>query len=198
MLAQIGMLAALMFAFHFMGIGMIPIGPVSLTTQWVLITIGAILLGPVAGAVLGGIFGITVLMGMGLLTQIFLDANLLLGIIFPVVIRGMFVGFLSGLIFRWLSALDKKGIWSYEATGLLTSLLNTFMFIAGTALLFGTNTRLLESGLFSHLESVSRSTIFTTAFIGLGTQALLEAAICTLVAATVARILKTHLIKNGA
>jgi uncharacterized membrane protein len=196
MLVQLGILAAIMLVLNFSGFASISIGPVNMTIMWVPIIIGAITLGPIAGAVLGGVFGATVLINMGVLTQILLGLNAPMTVIFMVVIRGMLVGFLSGMMFKGFGKINKTGSWAYEATGLLTSLMNTFMFIAGTALIFGANTGLLEWAPFAELETVTRGTVFTSLLTLVGMQALIEAGICTLVAATVARVLNTHLNKS--
>jgi len=194
MLAQMGILVAIMLVFHFTGIGFINIGPVSLTIMWIPIVIGAITLGPIAGAVLGGVFGATVLMAMGPLTQILIDANPVLTIFFVVVVRGLTVGFLSGLIFKALRKLDRSRTWSYVATGLITSLLNTFVFIAGTVLIFGGgNSALLEWG---PIDDASRGAVFTTLVALVGVQAIIEAAICAVIAGVIARVLTTYLQKQ--
>jgi len=194
MLAQLGILIGVMMVFHLTGITTIAIGPIHMTIMWVPIIIGAILLGPAAGAILGAVFGISVLMNMGLITQLLLGVNAPLTIIFMVVIRGIGVGFISGLIYKGFEKLDKKEVWSYEATGLLTSLLNTFMFVAGTAMLFGGNEALLE---LAYIDDSSRGAVFGALFAIVWAQALIEAAVCTLVAATIARVLKTHILKTG-
>lgn len=196
MLAQTALLIAIMWVFHFTGITSIAIGPVNLTIMWVPIIIGAITLGPVAGAILGANFGISVLLNMGVITQILLGVNAPLYIFYTVVIRGMLVGFTSGILFKVFARIDKKGVWSFEATGLLTSMLNTFVFLAGIALIFGGSAELFTWGPLVEAET-TRGAVFTTLFGLVIMQAIIEAGICTLVAAIVARALKTYLNKSS-
>jgi uncharacterized membrane protein len=204
MLAQLGTLVAIMFIFHATGIGFITLGPVRMTIMWVPVIIGAITLGPIAGAVLGGVFGITVLLDMGALTQILIDTNPVLTVFFMVVVRGIFVGAVSGFMFKGFSKLNKKRTWSFEVTGFLTALLNTTMFILGTVIIFGSHTGMHAwlSGVAEFLgfefaaEGATRMTVLPALLTLVGTQAFIEMGICTLLAATIARIIKTHIHKG--
>jgi uncharacterized membrane protein len=196
MLVQLALLVAIMLVLNFTGFANFAIGPVNMTIMWVPIIIGAITLGPIAGAVLGGVFGVTVLINMGALTQIFLGMNVPLTIIFTVIIRGLGVGFLSGILFRLFSKADKQRVWSFEATALLTSLLNTFVFVAGTALFFGANEGLYAWGPLAEIESASRGAVFTTVFALVGAQAIIEAVFCTVVVTIVAKAIMTYLQKS--
>jgi uncharacterized membrane protein len=205
MLTQLGVLIAIMLVLHFTGIGFITLGPVRMTIMWVPAIVGAITLGPIAGAVLGGVFGVTVLMDMGPLTAILIDTDPVLTVIFMVVIRGLLVGFLSGMLFKGFGFIDKKRTWSFEATGFLTALLNTTAFILGTVLIFGNH-----PGVHGWLEALwgleilpvefaaegaTRGSVFPALIALVGTQAFIEMAICTLLSATIARVLRTHLNK---
>lgn len=204
MLAQMGVLVAIMLLFHFTGIGFITLGPVQMTIMWVPIIIGAITLGPTAGAILGGVFGITVLHSMGALTALLFDTNPILTVFLMVVVRGLGVGALSGLLFKGLSRFDRKKTWSFEVTAFMTALLNTTMFILGTVVIFGTHKGMhvwLEAvggavGFEFAAEGATRGTVFTALLALVGTQAFIEMAVCTLIAATVARVIKTHIHKG--
>jgi uncharacterized membrane protein len=196
MLVQLALLTAIMLVLNFTGAANISIGPINMTIMWVPIIIGAITLGPLAGATLGGVFGITVLINMGTLTQIFLGINVPLTLVFFVIIRGIGVGFLSGMLFRLFSKADKQRVWSFEATALLTSLLNTAVFVTGTALFFGANAELYKWAPLAEVESASRTAVFTTIFALVGAQAIIEAAICTIVAAVIAKAVIAYLHKS--
>jgi uncharacterized membrane protein len=196
MLVQTALLAAIMLVLNFTGFASFAIGPVNMTIMWIPIIIGAITISPLAGAILGGLFGVTLLINMGALTQIFLGMNVPLTIVFTVLIRGIGVGFLSGLLFRLFSKFDKQRVWSLEATSLLTSLLNTFVFVAGTALFFGANQELYAWAPLAEIGTASRGAVFTTVFALVGAQAVIEAVFCTVVVAIVARATLAYLHKT--
>jgi len=182
MLAQVAVLAAIMAILDRTGLGYFKIGVFSLTIMMVPVIIGGITLGPLAGAVLGGVFGVTILFLPE--TQFFMGVNPVATIVLVVGARGLLVGFLSGVMFRAFRRFDKPGTWAYAATGLLSSLLNTFVLIVGLALVFS-----------KHLEN-TRMGVFTTFITALGVQALIEAVICTLIAGVVAKSVNVYLNKT--
>ena len=54
----VAMFVALQLVLQLTGIGLIPIPPINATTLHIPVIVGAVLLGPLAGAVLGGVFGL--------------------------------------------------------------------------------------------------------------------------------------------
>ncbi len=121
------------------GLSSIPVGPLVMTFTMVPIAIGAMLLGPAEGAVLGFIYGLTSLYdaitGASAMTGFFFQVSPVNTIILCVVIRTL-VGLFTGLIFRALKKLDKKNIWSYYVGGLMAPMLNTVMFMGYIVLVF--------------------------------------------------------------
>ena len=194
MLAQLGILIAVMLLFHSTGIGYIKVGAIEMTIMLVPVIIGAIVLGPTAGMVLGGVFGITLIL-LPSTQAFFMSMNLPGTIILCVLIRGMGLGFLSGLIFKGLKKIDKSNVWSYETTGLITALLNTFLFIAGAALIFGNHPTMHEFFKDMGMSATTPGAIFLALFIVVGVQAIIEAALCTLIAAIIAKTIMTYLHK---
>lgn len=57
-LVQLAMLIAIMLVLYFSGLSFIMVPPVSITTLVIPVIVGAIIIGPSAGAVLGGVFGL--------------------------------------------------------------------------------------------------------------------------------------------
>ena len=57
-MATLGMLCALLLVMGMTGIGLIPLPVIKATTMHIPVILGAVLLGPAAGAVLGGVFGL--------------------------------------------------------------------------------------------------------------------------------------------
>ena len=57
-LAQLALLVAVELVMKITGLGSVPIGPIYMSFLTLPVAIGAILMGPLAGAILGGVFGI--------------------------------------------------------------------------------------------------------------------------------------------
>ena len=57
-LTQLAILVAVELVMKLIGLGSVPVGPLYMSFLTVPIAVGAIVLGPMAGAILGGVFGI--------------------------------------------------------------------------------------------------------------------------------------------
>ncbi len=137
-LVLLSILIAIMLLFNFTPLGFLKIGAIEITFMIIPIAIGAILLGPEAGAILGGLFGILSFIqcfGMSPLGVVLLGINPVFTAITCIVPR-ILCGFLSGLLYRWLSKIDKTKIISYYAASLSTALLNTVLFVGCIILFF--------------------------------------------------------------
>ncbi|MDR0196624.1 MAG: ECF transporter S component [Oscillospiraceae bacterium] len=181
MLVQTAILAALMLVLNGTGLGYLKIGVFSLTVMLAPVIIGAITVGKTAGVLLGAVFGATVLTLPE--TQLFMSVSLPFTLVLCVG-RGLLLGFLCGLMFEGFKKIDKTRLWSFGAAGLLTALLNTVVTIGGIALIFGSNPTVLEA---LGMSGFSKAKVFT-AFISLvGVQAVIEAFLCTFIAAAIAK-----------
>ena len=138
-MAELAIFIAIIIVLKMTGFNMIHIGPLAMTFTMVPIAIGAMLLGPIEGAILGFVFGITSLYdaisGASGMTGFFFQVSPVHTVILCVVIRTL-VGFLTGLIFKALKAVDRKKIWCYYVGGLLAPLLNTVGFMGYIVLFF--------------------------------------------------------------
>ena len=137
-LVQLAMLIAVIAVLQFTGAS-IPIGLVPLTFVLVPIVVGAFLLGPSDGAILGFVFGlITVIQTPQSNILMFLFNYRPVAYVVLAILKGTMAGFLSGLIYK---ALDKvfKGKFVYLRT-LLASIsapiINTGIFALGMMMLF--------------------------------------------------------------
>lgn len=188
----LGLLTAIVALFSFTPIGSIPIGPLVITLNIIPIAIAAISLGPVGGAIIGGVFGIFsflqcfgigVLSGMG---AILVDINLPFAFIQRFVPR-LLDGFLAGLIFQWVSKLTGVRIACF-ITGFCTALMNTAFFMLSLVFLFG-NTEYVQ-GLMKGKSVIP----FIISFVGVN--ALVEMIVCTIVTGAVgAALFQAKLIK---
>ncbi len=188
-LTQLAMLAGIMLLFHYTGIGYFRIGIFSLTIMAVPMIIGAITLGKTAGAILGAVFAVTVLTLPE--TQFLFSVNPAATIVLCLVAR-VLLGFLCGLMFELFSRADKTRIWSYGVTGLVTSVLNTLFVIGGIVIVFGSYPSVQEA---FGAAGKGRAGFFITAISAVAVQALIEAAICTLISGAAAKAL-VHFIKK--
>ncbi|MCR5295914.1 MAG: ECF transporter S component [Clostridiales bacterium] len=121
----------------FSGLGNIPINPfLNVTLMNIPVAIGAILLGPAAGAILGAAFGLTSFIQpmSGLISSLF-AIDPVNTVIMCVGMR-MLMGLCVGWIFRLLAKVDKAKIFSYFAASFCAALLNTVFFMGYLVLAF--------------------------------------------------------------
>lgn len=174
---MIGVLAAVVLVMGLTVIGYPRFGPVEITLLGIPVAIGAMMVGPTAGLILGAFFGLTSVI------QAFMGSpfgTLLLGInpfltILLCMIPRCLMGWLCGYIFRFLSKRDKTGVVSFVVTALSAALLNTVFFV-GFFLLFFRN-----AGTFLDMTVLDLILMLVT------TNAIIEAVVCTLVAASIAK-----------
>ncbi len=106
-------------------------GPFSITLALIPIVVGAALYGPWAGAWLGFVFGMVVLLSGD--AAPFLTVNPL-GTILTVLLKGAGAGLLSGLVYR---ALSRKNEWLGTILGAFVApITNTGLFLIGCLLFF--------------------------------------------------------------
>lgn len=138
-IAEYAIFIAIIFVMRVTGLSSIPVGPLVMTLTMIPIAIGAMLLGPLGGTVLGTVFGFTSLydamIGKAAMTGFFFQMSPVLTFFLCVGTRAL-VGFLTGWLFRLMKAVDKRGIWCYFAGGLLAPMLNTILFMGYIVLVF--------------------------------------------------------------
>lgn len=136
-IAQLAILVAIIFLLTFTPLGYLVIGPIAATTIQMPVVIGAALMGPVAGLILGLFFGLSAIVKV--LTMPGADAFATLALTYSplryiVVCVGarMLMGWLAGLLGEGLRRLPldgKKSIVRYGVTGFLGSLMNTVFYL---------------------------------------------------------------------
>lgn len=138
-ITELGLFVGVILLMKLTGLSSIPIGPLVMTFTMIPIAIGAMLLGPLAGTILGTFYGFLSLYdaitGKSIMTGIFFQYSPFLTILLCVGTRAL-VGFCTGALFKLLQKLDKHRIWSYFAGGLVAPLLNTFFFMTFIVLAF--------------------------------------------------------------
>ena len=188
-LVEMALLVAIILLMAFTPIGYIKTAGLEITLIVVPVAVGAVTLGPTAGAILGGIFGITSFIqcfGMSQFGALLLGINPFLTFLVCVPTR-ILMGWLTGLIFAALYKSPAKKF-SYYIASLACPLLNTFFFM-GFLCLFFYNTDYIQ-GIVSSL-GVSNPVVFVAAFVGV--QGLIEAGFCFVVGSIVSRALSVAL-----
>lgn len=185
-------LIAILIVMSVTPLGYLTIGPLSITLNMIPVAIGAILLGPVGGGILGLVFGITsFLKGAGILPPDVLGAqmfsvspvNTAIVAILPRVLEGV----IGGLVASGLKRIARKdslpSLFRNKAllsgiVGFVTALMNTVLFLSTLAIFFeGT---LKEMGVWKKGVNV-----FEFLFVFIVSNALIELAVATVLTAII-------------
>ena len=148
-MVQLALMIALVVAVSFIPIlGYIPLVVIKATTVHIPVIIGAIILGPKAGAVLGLTMGITSIIKNTLepsLTSFAFspfvpvpgsDSGDIRALLIALVPR-MLIGVVAGVVYKLVSLFDKKGFAACGAAALLGTMANTGLVMGGIYLIFG-------------------------------------------------------------
>lgn len=144
-MVQMAVLTAIIIVMAFTPLGYLKIGIVSITFLMIPVVIGAILLGPAAGAILGGVFGATSFIqcfGMDPFGTALMSINPFFTFILCFIPR-ILMGFLVALIFKAVMKLEER-IAPYIVASASGALLNTILFVGALVLLFGNNESVQE------------------------------------------------------
>ena len=184
-LAEVALFVGIILVMKITGLSSIPVGPLVMTFTMIPIAIGAMLLGPLAGTILGAFFGLTSLYdaitGKSAMTHFFFQESPFLTVILCVGTRAL-VGFVTGWLFHVFSKADKKHTWSYFAGGLLAPVLNTLFFMGFIVLVFYRST--FVQNLVSKLGA-SGPIMFIVLVVGV--QGLVEAATGLVIGGAIAK-----------
>lgn len=138
-IAELGMFIGIILLMKLTGLSSIPVGPLVMTFTMIPIAVGAMLLGPLAGTILGAFYGLLSLYdaitGKSLMTAAFFAVSPFMTGLLCIGTRAL-VGYLTGLLFRVFQKIDRHRIWSYFAGGLLAPMLNTICFMGFIVLFF--------------------------------------------------------------
>lgn len=184
------MLIALLIIMTFTPIGYLYIGAIEITLMSIPVAVGAILLGPAAGAVLGLVFGLTSFFqcfGMSAFGATLLAINPFYTFIMCVIPR-ILVGVVPGLIFKGLQKIDKTKVISYAVASLSAAVTNTVLFVLALIVLFW-NTDYIQG-----MAAGANIFAFFVAFIGLN--GIVEASVCLVIATAVTKALAAALRKQ--
>ena len=179
----LGLLTAILMVFGMTPLGYLNIGPLAVSFNMIPVAIGAAALGPVGGAILGGVFGMTSFLqclgigGSSAMGVILFDINPFLAFVQHFVPRVM-AGFMVGVIYDTARRFCKSDL-AGGIAGFCAALLNTVLFMGALVLLFG-NTQYLTD-----LIAGRNVILFICTFVGINAVAemlattVVTAALCS-------------------
>lgn len=183
-MVQLALLTAIILLMSFTPIGYIRTPGLEITLIVVPVAVGAIILGPTAGAILGGVFGLTSFIqcfGWSPFGAALLSINPAATFIVCLIPR-VLMGWFTGLIFTAIKKIDKTRSISYAVASLAGPLLNTVLFM-GTLVLFFYQSDYIQ-GFATALETKNVIT-FILAFVGIN--GLIEAGVCFVLGTAVSK-----------
>jgi uncharacterized membrane protein len=181
-LTQLAMLSAVILLMAFTPLGYLKVGPLEITFLMIPVVLGAVLMGPVDGAILGAVFGATSFIqcfGFSAFGATLLGINPFYTFILCLVPR-ILIGLVSGYLFIGLEKMHVNQVVSYALAGLAGALTNTVFFVGFLILLFGNS---------AYIQSFGENLI---AIIGVlvTTNSLIEAVSCTVIVTILAKTLR--------
>lgn len=185
-LAQISVLAALLLILGFTNLGYIKTGVIEITINVIPVAIGAVVLGPAAGAILGLVFGITSFIqcfGMSAFGVALFTFSPVYAAIVCIVPR-VLEGWLTGLIYRGMSKKIKNITLNCGVASLACPILNTVLFMGSFVLLYSKSEYLI-----SLYGVTGTDTVIALIAALVGINGIIEAAVCFVVAAAASRAL---------
>lgn len=192
-LVQMAVLIAIMLVLELTGLGMVKIGPLEMTILQFPVIVGAILMGPAAGAGLGLVFGLISFwecFGKSSFGTTLMGINPFFTFLVCVPTRTL-MGFLCGLIYKGMHKIlvgskekvsQGRKIIPYVAASLSGALLNTLFFMTTLLALFS-KTEFIQS--FMTLAGTESLLLFAVWFVGL--QGLVEALLCAFLGTVISR-----------
>ena len=140
-LALLGLLTGVLLIMAYTPLGYLNLGPLAISFNVIPVALAAVTLGPVGGAAIGAVFGLTSFLqcigvgGTSAMGVILFDINPFLAFIQRFIPR-LLDGFLLGYVFRGV----RKAVNTHVAcfvTGFCSALFNTALFMTALVLLFG-------------------------------------------------------------
>lgn len=184
-LTELALLIALQFVMRMIGLGRVPVGPLYMSFLTVPIAVGAILLGPLAGAVLGAVFGglsfYDAITGVSVMTGAFFAVDPLNTFVLCVGTR-ILVGVCAGWLFRMMRFFDRRERLCYWLGALATPVLNTVFFMGYIVMVFY-QTEFVQKLVAD--KGAPNPFLFVVMLVGL--QGVVEAVVCAIVGGAVTK-----------
>lgn len=188
-----GVLLAIEIIMGFTPLGFVPLGFTKATTIHIPVVIGAIFLGPLAGAILGGAFGILSIIINTVspaLTSFVFSPFITIGgaqgniwsLVIALVPR-MLIGIVAYYSYKWVSKIDKTKVIAYATAGVVGSLTNTVLVMSGIYIFFGQQ--------YAAAKEVTFEALFGVIMGIIGINGIPEAIVAAIIVALVCKVLKS-------
>lgn len=183
-LTQLSLLVAIEAVMKAIGLGSVPVGPLYMSFLTVPIAIGAIVLGPTAAMILGGVFGFVSFMdaikGASLLTSNLLAVSPVHTFILCFGMR-VLMGLFVGLVYRGMERIGTGNMVSCFVASLSAPLLNTLFFMGYIVLAFYQSDYI--QGIVA-AKGAANPLMFVVLLVGF--QGVVEAVVCSVAGTAVA------------
>ena len=194
-LMELALLLAILFVMNITGIAMIPLPGQYASIMTVPVAVGAMMLGPMAGAVLGGAMGCisfytAIKTGFSTLVLAgYAGGGMVLLSFVNTVLTRLLMGFCVGWLFKLAHKVDRTKTVSYYIGGLAAPLLNTLFYMTVLVMIF-LNAPPLELVLGAELMAKFQDNIlvFVAAYVGI--QAVLEAVVGCVISGSICKALR--------
>ncbi|MFQ9695448.1 MAG: ECF transporter S component [Zhenhengia sp.] len=188
-----GVLLAIEIIMAFTPLGFVPLGFTKATTIHIPVVIGAIFLGPLAGTILGGAFGILSIIINTVspaLTSFVFSPFITIGgaqgniwsLVIALVPR-MLIGIVAYYSYKWVSKIDKTKVIAYATAGVVGSLTNTVLVMSGIYIFFGQQ--------YAAAKEVTFEALFGVIMGIIGVNGIPEAIVAAIIVALVCKVLKS-------
>ena len=185
-LVQLSIFVAIVLLLAYTPLGYIHIFALEITPIMIPVTMGAILLGPGAGAVLGGVFGLTsfgTCFGSSPFGAMLLSINPISTFITCVIAR-ILAGWLTGVVFQQMYRYPSARKFSFAAAGLMGNVWNTIFFMGSIVLFFWNSSYIQE---LAAGMGTANPVIFILLFVGI--QSVFSTIVNLIVAGGVSKVL---------
>lgn len=197
-LTELALLVAIMLLMNLTGLAMIPLPGQYASIMTVPVAVGAMLLGPLAGGILGGVMGCisfytAIKTGFSTLILAGYTGGSVVALSFVnTMIPRILMGVAVGWIFRAIEKIDKTKTVSCYIGGIAAPLLNTLLYMTVLVIIFW-NAPMLEAVLGEELMAKFQDNIFLFVGAYVGVQALIEAAVGCIISGSVCKVLRVVL-----
>lgn len=197
-LMELALLVAILLVMNITGLAMIPLPGQYASIMTVPVAVGAMLLGPLAGGVLGfsmGCISFYTAVKTGFSTMVLAGYTggtmVLLSLLNTVVTRTL-MGLCVGWLFKAIYRIDRTKTVSYYIGGIAAPLLNTLFYMTVLVIIFW-NAPTLEAVLGAELMAKLQDNVllFVAAYVGI--QALIEAAVGCIISGSICKVLRVVL-----
>ena len=189
-MVQIAMLTAIVLILAFTPLGYIRTGGLEITLIVIPVAVGAVILGPFGGMILGAVFGITSFIqcfGMSPFGALLLSISPVKTFVTCVVTRTL-MGLLTGLIYQGMKKISRNKSLNTVVANLCCPFMNTLLFMSCIVIFFY-QTDYIQG--FVSMLGAANPFLFVLGFVGI--HALVEALLCFVVGSAITRALLSAL-----